>query len=108
MFSDFLILATLDTLGSLSRNSHSVLFDVSTSRHSLSRYQIHRSYTQTHTPILLIVDVRPEGLARNSLSSPGLTFSIVYAIRLGTSAVEHQGKSWALSQNCLSHIYDVL
>ena len=89
MYTEFLILTTLDTLYSLFRNSHSVLFYVSTSRHSslTSRYapsdfsiltlfflhKIHHSYTDTHihanASIFLVLDVRPEGLAINSLKA---------------------------------------
>ena len=82
MYTEFLILTTLDTLCSLSRNSHSVLSYVSTSRHSLFDlsirtafllHKIHHSYTHTHihanASILLVLDVRPEGLAINSLKA---------------------------------------
>ena len=86
MYTEFLILATLDTLCSFSRNSHSVLSYVSTSRHSLSDFstrilfllhKIHHSYTHTHihanASILLVLDVRPQ-----QSQGPGLTFFIVY------------------------------
>ena len=82
MYTEFLILTTLDTLCSLSRNSHSVLLYVSTTPHSLSDFstrtayllhKIHHSYTYTHmhanASILLVLDVRPEELAINSLEA---------------------------------------
>ena len=123
MYTEFLILATLFTLCSLSRNSHSVLF-FSTSRHLLSDFSIRTfwlldmhsltsryslpffctkfiTHTQIHAnaSILLVLDVSPEGLAINSLKAQAyLSLLFMY-----TSAVEYQGKSWALSQNCLSH-----
>ena len=113
MYTEFLILATLDTLCSLSRNSHSVLLYISTSRHSLSHFSIRtlwllythspffctkfitRTHIHTYASILLVLDVRSEELA-----------FIVYVIRFGTPAVEHQGESRTLSSELpIPHIY---
>ena len=62
-----------------------------------------------HT-IPLVLDVSPERLARQSYG-PDLSFFIVYVILLGlcytTPAIEHQGKSWILSQNYQFHTFIV-
>ena len=63
MYAEFL---TLDTLCSLSRNSHSL-----TSRHSLffcAKF-ITRTHMHANASILSVSDVRLEGLAINSLKA---------------------------------------
>ena len=103
MYTEFLILATLHTLCSLSRNSRSVLVYVSTSRHSLSDLSIRtlslldtHCFSSANASILLVLDVRPEGS-----QGPGLTFFIVY-VQICSRA---PGKVLGPFPECLSHIY---
>ena len=73
------------------------------SRHSLpssSLHKIRNSRTHAHKRIHTL------SVSNASHKQPqGLTFSIVYATPLGTSAIiEHWRESWVLSQNCPSHV----
>ena len=70
MYTEFSILATLFSLTSRLLDTHSLTF-----RYSLPfpLHKIHHSYTHTHihanASIVLVLDVRPEGLAINSLEA---------------------------------------
>ena len=127
MYTEFLILATLFTLCSLSRNSHSVLF-FSTSRHLLSDFSIRTfwlldmhsltsryslpffctkfiTHTQIHAnaSILLVLDVR---LAINSLKAQA-NFLYCLCTHLQSSTRESLGPfpKTAYSTHTHTHTY---